>query len=208
MLPINSTGEAPSYPFAQFKKYSKQGKIFRQGEISEGYYLVTSGSVKLQKTLPNGSQAILKILGPGEIFGEGESKQLPVKRNNSSAIALEESTFVQKITGEDFQNAAYGFQLQDKLHSYSLEITLRLERLTWMDVEGRIKFTLHDLAQKLGKRFGGETLLKVNLTHEELGMLSDSSRQTVTKTLSRLKKDGKITYSRNRILFRNLSTFN
>lgn len=77
-----------------------------------------------------------------------------------------------------------------------------------MDAECRIKFTLRELAQKLGKRFGDETLLKLNLTHEELAMLTDSSRQTVTKTLSTLKRKGIITYSRNRILFRNLETFN
>lgn len=208
MLTIISNREADQSALPRLKKYSNRGNIYRQGDISEGFYLVKNGSVKLQKTLPNGSQAILKIISPGEIFGEGESNESSTKRNNSFAIALEEGTLIEKITSNDFQNAAYGFQLHDKLPRYSLEITLRLERLNWMDAEGRIKFTLHELAQKLGKRFGGETLLKVNLTHQELGMLSDSSRQTVTKTLSRLKKDGKITYSRNRILFRNLSTFN
>lgn len=208
MLTITTNWESNQIAIPRFKSYSKRGNIYRQGESSEGFYLVKHGSVKLQKTLPNGSQSILKIITPGEIFGEGESKETLISRNNSFAIALEDGTLIQKISGENLLEPTLGHRLHDKLLSYNLEITQRLERLNWMDAERRIKFTLHELAQKLGKRFGDETLLKLNLTHEEFAMLTDSSRQTVTKTLSALKKDGVINYSRNRILFRNLESFN
>jgi CRP/FNR family transcriptional regulator len=208
MLTITKNWEANQIAFPSFKNYSKRGIIYRQGGFSEGFYLLKHGSVKLQKTLPNGAQSILKIITPGEIFGEGESKEALIINNNTFAIALEDETLIQKITREYLLEPIIGQQLHDKLLSFSLEITQRLERLNWMDAEGRIKFTLHDLAKKLGRRFGDETLLKLNLTHEELAMLTDSSRQTVTKTLSSLKKEGKISYSRNRILFRNLATFN
>jgi CRP/FNR family transcriptional regulator len=208
MEPSNSNWKTNQISFPSFKNYPKGGNIYRQGEISEGFYLLKHGSVKLQKTLPNGAQSILKIITPGEIFGEGESNEDSPKRNNTFAEALEDGTLIQKINGRIFLDPTVGPQLQDKLLCFNLENIQRLERLNWMDAEGRIKFTLQDLAHKLGKRYGDETLLKLNLTHEELAMLTDSSRQTVTKTLSTLKKEGAITYSRNRILFRNLSTFN
>jgi len=208
MLTITSNWEANQVTFPRFKNHSKRGNIYRQGELSEGFYLVKQGSVKLQKTLPNGAQSILKIISPGEIFGEGESRDTFQRQNNTFAIALEDGTLVQKITHKNLLDPLLGAQLQEKLLAYNFETTQRLERLNWMDAEARIKYTLHQLAQKLGKRFGDETLLKLNLTHEEFAMLTDSSRQTVTKTLSSLKKEGIITYSRNRILFRNLETFN
>ncbi len=208
MLTLNANWEASHLDFPKFKNYSKRENIYRQGETSEGFYLVKHGSVKLQKTLPNGTQSILKIITSGEIFGEGEPNETLILRNNSFATALEDGTLVQQITSRNFQDPTIGLKILDKLQSFNLEITHRLERLNWMDTESRIKFTLYHLAQKLGKQFGDETLLKLNLTHEELAMLSDSSRQTVTKTLSSLKKEGVITYSRNRILFRNLATFN
>lgn len=208
MLTLTKNWEATQIAFPRFKNYPKRGNIYRQGEISEGFYLVKNGSVKLQKTLPNGAQSILKIISPGEIFGEGESNSSEFKTNNSFATAIEDETMIQKISNQNFQESITGLELHHKLLNYNLEITKRLERLNWMDAEGRIKFTLKELAQKLGKRFGDETLLKLNLTHKELAMLTDSSRQTVTKTLSSLKKNGVITYSRNRILFRNLANFN
>ena len=208
MLTTTISREATQIAFPIFKTYLKRGNIYRQGEFSEGFYLVKHGSVKLQKTLPNGAQSILKIISPGELFGEGISNESSTKKNNTFAVALEDETLIQKITLKNFLEPNLGPQLYDKLLSYNLEMTQRLERLKWMDAEARIKFTLHELAQKFGKRFGDETLLKLNLTHEEFAMLTDSSRQTVTKTLSQLKKERIITYSRNRILFRNLSTFN
>jgi CRP/FNR family transcriptional regulator len=208
MLTLNTNWEVTQIAFPRFRNYSKRDNIYRHGEISEGFYLVKQGSVKLQKTLPNGAQSILKIVTIGDIFGEGESNESQAKQNNSFAIALEDGTMIQKISNRNFQESTNGIELHHKLLNYNLEITKRLERLNWMDAECRIKFTLRELAQKLGKRFGDETLLKLNLTHEELAMLTDSSRQTVTKTLSTLKRKGIITYSRNRILFRNLETFN
>jgi len=208
MLTLSTLRETKQIAFPIFKNYAKRGNIYRQGETSEGFYLVKSGSVKLQKTLPNGAQTILKIVSAGELFGEGDSNGVNQRRNNSFATALEDGTLIQKITSKNLLDFSLQSQVQEKLLESNLETIKRLERLNWMDAERRIKFTLLELGQKLGKRFGDETLLKLNLTHEELAMLTDSSRQTVTKTLSSLKKEGIINYSRNRILFRNLLTFN
>lgn len=208
MQTLTTNWESNQVRFPNFKSYSKREIIYRQGEPSFGFYLVKHGSVKLQKTLPNGSQSILKIITAGEIFGDGLSIESLNTKNNTFAIALEDGTLIQSISTKNFQDPKVGCQLLDKLQSYNLELTRRLEQLNWMDSESRIKNLLFNLAQKLGKQYGDETLLKLNLTHEEIAMLTDSSRQTVTKTLSKLKKDGVINYSRNRILFRNLKTFN
>lgn len=194
--------------FPIFKSFPIRKAIYNQGEVSEGFYLIKSGSVKLQKTLPNGTQTIIQLVTTGGIFGQGPSNPSSPILNTSYAISLEEDTLIQKFDGNKLQLSGYDSVLPEKLMASYLEIINRMERRFWMDAEQRIKFTLKDLAQKLGKRYGDETLLKVNLTHEEIGMLTDSSRQTVTKTLSNLKKEGKINYSRNRILFRNLETFN
>lgn len=200
--------EVRQVSFPVFKSFPIRKVIYRQGEVSEGFYLIKSGSVKLQKTLPNGAQTIIQLVTAGGIFGQGSSNPASPILNTSYAISLEEDTLIQKFDGNRLQISDYDSVLPEKLMASYLEIINRMERRFWMDAEQRIKFTLKDLAQKLGKRYGDETLLKVNLTHEDIAMLTDSSRQTVTKTLSNLKREGKITYSRNRILFRNLETFN
>lgn len=194
--------------FPVSKSYSKGQTIYGQDQVSEGFYLVEKGTVKLQKMLPNGFQTILKIASEGEIIGEGDADLAFPRKNPCYAIALEDGTLIQKIDSFDKLSPAEKSTLTQKLMDRALESSRRHERLISFDAEQRIKSVLKELAQKTGKKYGGETLLKINLTHGEFASLSDSSRQTVTKTFSTLKRKGIINYSRNRVLFRDLDNFN
>ncbi|PZX51940.1 Crp/Fnr family transcriptional regulator [Algoriphagus chordae] len=199
--------ETVQITFPSFKSYTKGQAIYKQDQISEGFYLVKAGSVKLQKMLPNGFQTILKIATAGEIIGEGDfNNALPIK-NLSYAIALEKGTLIQKIDSFCNLSQAGKAKLTQHLVDRTIEASHRHERLISLDADQRIKAVVKELAIKIGKKYGDETLLKINLTHEDFALLSDSSRQTVTKTFSTLKKQGIINYSRNRILFRNLENF-
>lgn len=192
-------------PPPSLKNYKKGQIIYSQNKSSEGFYQVIKGSVKLQKILPNGVLTLLKIVTEGELFGEGN---LGMERKNISyAIALEEHTVIQKLEPTSLSQE-YQETITQMLIDRAMESVLRHERLVALDAEDRIKTVLKELAVKKGVKFGDETLLKINLTHEEIAMLSDSSRQTVTKTFSMLKRNRIINYSRNRILFRDLENFN
>lgn len=204
---IQSHREAIHVNFPCYKSYTKGQVIFKQDQLSEGFFIVKKGSVKLQKMLPNGILTIQKIATQGEIIGEGDFDSLQQRKNLCYAIALEDHTMIQKFDDMHTLTNEAKSQLMQELIDRALEASLRHERLLSLDAEQRVKSVLKDLAMKIGHKYGDETLLKINLTHEEFALLSDSSRQTVTKTFSNLKKQGIINYSRNRILFRNLQTF-
>ena len=199
--------EAIQVNFPCYKSYAKGQIIYKQDQISEGFFLVKKGSIKLQKMLPNGLLTILKIATEGEIIGQGEYDHHFPRKNLSYAMALEDGTMVQKLDRISNLLPEVKAQLTQQLIDRALEASLRHERLIALDAEQRIKSVLKELALKIGHKYGDETLLKINLTHEEFALLSDSSRQTVTKTFSALKRQGIINYSRNRILFRNLENF-
>ncbi|SFT37352.1 CRP/FNR family transcriptional regulator, anaerobic regulatory protein [Algoriphagus locisalis] len=205
---IQSHREAVQVNFPCYKSYSKGQVIYKQDQPSYGFFLVKSGSIKLQKMLSNGTLTIQKIATEGDVIGEGEPDSLIHRKNLCYAIALEDGTMIQKIDDSASLSPEVKSQLTQKLIDRAVEASLRHERLISLDAEQRIKSILKELALKIGHKYGEETLLKINLTHEEFALLSDSSRQTVTKTLSALKRQGMINYSRNRILFRNLQTFN
>ena len=194
--------------FPVSKSYTKGQTIYKQGHISEGFYLIKKGSLKLQKMLPNGLQTILKIATEGDLIGEGDFGSVTSRINPSYAIALEDGTIIQKLDPISKLPEDVKSHLTQKLIDRALESAQRHERLISLDAEQRIKSALKEIALKIGKKFGDETLVKINLTHEDFALLSDSSRQTVTKTLSAMKRQGIINYSRNRILFRNLENFN
>ena len=191
--------------FSDFKLFQKGCLIYKQGVTSEGYYLLKKGTVKLQKSLDKGSQTILRIVSEGEIFGEGDF--YGQKKNQSNAIAIEDDTIIQKLDAEKTKTPEVNQQVQLHLLNQNEHLATRLQRMLFEEAEERIKSLLFDLASKKGKNFGTETLLKINLTHSELALLADTSRQMVSKTLSQLKKEGQLNYSRNRFLFRNLLNF-
>jgi len=192
--------------FPSKRNYKRGQTIYTQSKSSEGFYQVIKGCVKLQKMLPNGVMTLLKIVTEGEIFGEGNFEM--ERKNISFAIALEDQTVIQKLEPTANLSQEYQETITQMLIDRAMESVLRHERLVALDAEDRIKTVLKELALKRGVKFGDETLLKINLTHEEIAMLSDSSRQTVTKTFSMLKRNRIINYSRNRILFRDLDNFN
>jgi CRP-like cAMP-binding protein len=51
-------------------KFARGQFIFRQGDVSDGIYLVVSGRVRLSVTDPMGRQATVALLGANEVFGE------------------------------------------------------------------------------------------------------------------------------------------
>ncbi len=80
---IQSHREAVQVNFPFYKSYSKGQVIYKQDQISEGFFLVKKGSVKLQKMLPNGLLTILKIATEGEIIGEGNFDSFLPRKNLS-----------------------------------------------------------------------------------------------------------------------------
>ncbi len=52
------------------KKYGKGETIFFEGDEADGFYIVSSGQIKVFKMNPMGKEHILHIFGPGEPVGE------------------------------------------------------------------------------------------------------------------------------------------
>jgi len=80
----------------------------------------------------------------------------------------------------------------------------RLHRLLLSKSRQRVVQFLLDYVNEVGQRVGYEHVIKKPFTHEEIGNLSDTSRQTVTTVLNELKAKNLIHFTRRYILIRNL----
>jgi len=80
----------------------------------------------------------------------------------------------------------------------------RLHRLLLYKSRQRVVQFLLDYVNEVGQRVGYEYVIKKPFTHEEIGNLSDTSRQTVTTVLNELKGKNLIHFTRRYILIRNL----
>ena len=141
----------------------------------------------------SGSERILHIFRPGDIFGE---ILFSVQSRPFDAIALDEAriAIMSKATFLEFQRTspilALNFirLLSDRL--FTAEQDLAALARTW--TRPRLVHLLLKLANTLGRETPQGTVITVPVTHEALANMIGASRVRVTSTLNVLQREGLI----------------
>ncbi|WP_439879733.1 Crp/Fnr family transcriptional regulator [Pontibacter sp. MBLB2868] len=196
---------------ALMQKTNKEEVIYFSGDTSNCFYLIKEGRVKITQKFATGKEVILAILGPGEIFGElavvGQASRTEV------AVAAEDS-LVCKFNACDFtrlmaKNPRLILQISKTIGERLEKVQRRLESLIFKTAEERIMDFLKELAKEYGHQVANnpnEAAIHMHITHEEIGKLTATSRQTVSSVLKNLEKAGIILYDRHRIYIKSLSS--
>lgn len=172
------------------RKYRKNMIIFVEGEPGEALYILKNGKVKISKATPDGREQILHILQAGDIFAEVvlfDGGPYP-----ATAEALEESVigFIKNSDMEELikTNPDIGIKIM-RIMNRRLNSAQRLIRdLALKDTFSRLASTLMVLAKDHGEQTTKGTKITVALSRQELANLVGTSRETVTRALSDLKK--------------------
>ena len=69
-------------------KYKKGQAIFSQDDPCNEVWYIQSGNAKLTIVNPQGKEAVLAILGPGDFLGEGCIIGNPVRMSTATALGL------------------------------------------------------------------------------------------------------------------------
>jgi CRP/FNR family transcriptional regulator len=175
------------------KQYRRGERVFSTGDPPEFLYLLEAGHVELMELEENGSERILHIFSPGDIFGE---ILFSVERRPFDAIAVDEARIgiMSRATFLEFQRTyptwAMNFirVLSDRL--FVAERDLAGLTHTW--TRPRLVHLLLKLADTLGRETPQGTLITVPVTHETLANMIGASRVRVTSTLGQLAREGLI----------------
>ena len=192
-------------------KAPKKQIIYVPEENSNSVYLIKQGKVKISRMSEDGREIIIAILGPGEIFGESAITDKGSKREEF-AEATEDTilcNMFSEVIHELMQSdAAFGFRITKIIGFRLKRIQSRFESLIFKPSDERVKCFIKDLVKDEGKKMNnGEIELKLNLTHEDIGKLTATSRQTVTTVLNDLERRNLISYDRSKIVVKDLSKF-
>jgi CRP-like cAMP-binding protein len=60
--------------------------VFSQGDPADGIFYIQKGRIKLAVTSTSGKDAVIGILGPGDVFGEGSLAGQPVRMATAKAM--------------------------------------------------------------------------------------------------------------------------
>jgi len=169
--------------------------VYRAGEPADALYVVAEGRVKVSQVTTDGAETVTDILVPGEMFGTMGSLGEPFHQQTASALV---GTCVLRIGQDDFrtvlaEDARISLRVLD-------DVAARLNRAQH-DIGGqstetvgqRVATALLRLADKLGKDRGAEGIvLEVPLSRADLAGLARSTPESVSRVMSRWKKEGVI----------------
>ncbi len=166
--------------------------ILLQNDWGNAVYFVINGWVKIRTHDLEGREITLTILGPGEVFGEMAA--LDEVPRSTDVMALTQTT-VSCLPAQHFTkfletDALAGIRLSQLMSRRLRQINRRLQ-LREASSTSRVADILIFLAESRG--IVGRSGVEIpNLPHRELSSLSGLARETVTRVLSKLEKEGLI----------------
>jgi len=188
------------------KVYTKGSEILTQDTPGDSLYVIISGIAKVSMHDPHGRKNALTYLNRGDAFGEisvfaGENCTADVTAFSDLSVAVLSKDKMIEIT-KNLPHLAYSIiqSLCERIR-YADSI---INDLAFKNMEGRVAAKILSLADKFGQKVSGGIVIDLSLTHNELAELVGTNRETVTKTISRFRKEGSIDIQDSGMLIRDI----
>lgn len=175
---------------------------FLQGDPAERIYVLVEGRLKLSQSAADGQQALLRVIGPGTLFGavalaQGGAYPVSAQAAESSQAVywtpLELMAFVQKLP----QLAPNALKLMaDQVQ----EFQERYLHLATERVERRLARTLLRLAGQTGRKTDEGVLIDLPLTRQDLAEMSGTTLFSVSRILNQWETQGLVAVGREKVV--------
>ena len=173
----------------------KKSVVVQEGDTGDSMYIIVSGSVKISYYTADGQEFILSLLEKGAFFGE--MALLDDEPRSATVITMEDSELGQ-IRRADFhrllkENSALTHKMLMEVVSRLRRTSQVLERISTMDVPHRLYCYLDDYCQQSGTMDENGNYEISLPTHQLLADQLSTSRETISRAVSTLKKEGILT---------------
>jgi CRP-like cAMP-binding protein len=177
----------------------KSGVIYFPETQSKNIYFLKSGHVKIVRLSPEGREAILDIVGPGEIFGELALTDEPEEEYVEIAEALDE-VLICAMSKDDFteflkKNPDLNLRMLKLIGLKLRRVESKVEDLIFKNVRERIITFLLRFAEAFGKIKDRQITVPKFLSQDEIAHLTGASRQTVAMILNDLRQEELIDFT-------------
>ena len=207
-MPQNRTGEAQAFSssklsvlrkhpifadlepdaFDQLCRYAKHStlkrgaSLFSKGDPGISLYAVISGTVKMSISSPDGRNAILNIVGPGEIFGEialldgGARSADAIANSNCELFVIDRREFIPFVKSQPALAMKFIELLCERLRRTSDQV----EQIILQNLPGRLASALLRLSEKNEFAPQGRTIA---MTQQEISEMVGMTRESINKQL-------------------------
>jgi CRP/FNR family cyclic AMP-dependent transcriptional regulator len=174
--------------FDQLCRYAKHATMKRgatiasKGDPGTSLFAVISGTVKISVSSPDGRNAILNLIGPGEIFGEvavldGLSRSADVSANtNCELFIIDRRDFIPFVRSQPALAMKFIELLCTRLRWTSDQV----EQVILQNLPGRLASALLRLTERHKEAQGGRTIA---ITQQEISEMVGMTRESINKQL-------------------------
>ena len=177
------------------KHFRKNQTVLFEDESNAYMYMLLSGKVKVVQVMEDGKESIRAIHKTGDSFGE--LSLLDCKTSPAMVVAMEETTAA-IISKENFFTILYNQRkvLDNLLQMFCFRLRDSWERFQMVNFKNaaqRVVMVLHQQSNEQSEKTAEGIVLKDRFTHQVIADMVSLNRETVTRVMDKLQKDGAIT---------------
>ncbi|OPX89708.1 MAG: cAMP receptor protein [Pelotomaculum sp. PtaB.Bin013] len=183
--------------------YLRNNVIFIENEKGDNLYVVRKGSLKIYRTVEDGREIMLDVLFPGCFFGE---MALLDNFRRSASVQTREKSELLVMPGKIFatlvrQHPTIAFNIILVMSRRLRLANLQMESLALKYARSRIINAILRISQRQQNQESSSVLrYGINLTHQEIGDFSGTSRETVTRVVQELQEKKLISLKKRRLV--------
>lgn len=182
---------------ARRRRFKRNEVVFHDGDPGDTLHLVVAGHFAIRITTPMGDQAMLRVFGPGDYFGE--LAILSPGSRRGSAISLDGGETL-SVHRDDLEALRARRPKVNEVLTGALvtEIRRLSEALTealYVPVERRVWLRLIDLVDL----FGDDPPIVVPLTQDDIAQLAGTTRSTANRVLRAGEEKGVLRLARGQV---------
>ncbi|MBV9533003.1 MAG: Crp/Fnr family transcriptional regulator [Bradyrhizobium sp.] len=168
--------------YAKHTVLKRGATIFAKDDPGNSLYAVISGTVKISISSPDGRNAILNLIGPGELFGEmavldGQPRSADATANtNCEIFVIDRRDFLPFVRSQPTLAMKFIELLCTRIRWTSDQV----EQVILQDLPGRLASALLGLTEKRKPDAESPTIA---ITQQEISEMVGMSRESINKQL-------------------------
>jgi len=179
--------------------------VFQVGEEGDHLLILLEGRVKVSLTSPEGKEAILSILKPGDVMGE--MALLDGETRSATLTTMDACNFL-VLWRRDFlpfleRNPHVALKLLAGISRRLRATNDMVGNLSFLNLPARLARILINLGQQYGKLTSAGIAIGLKLSQEELGNLVGVSRESVNRQVRIWVEAGVLDYTHGTLILRN-----
>ena len=184
---------------ARRRRFARGEVIFHEGDPGDTMHLIAQGHIGIRATTPLGDVAMLRVLKPGEFFGE--LALIAAGNRSATAVALDkaETLGISRSLLDDLRSRipAIDAVVTAALVNEVRRLAAALTEALYLPSETRLLRRLVELTELFAS--SGSDTVTIPLTQDEMAQLAGVTRPTANRILKKAGDDGLVAVSRGQV---------